>query len=182
MFGLCKSCIYEGDSEYDQDNHGSVIYQYTDDADESKRKAEAVDGKRSYMSLVVEELPDNNDDLKDKTLYWYSKNAVDYCMANEKNFFVVYIDSKTSAYAKLAISNKNIGNILFSGNAANAVGFLLDRHEDNGNIRSADVQHYRSTLMTEIDKKQKLVHASTDPFAVLAFPEVSLVSKGGLKF
>lgn len=180
MFGMSMNCIFEGKTtdavyQYIFDASGGSIVKKLVNADESN--------KTTYMNLSISKLPDKFSDLEPAHTYKYDSQYVEYCLNNNINFMVVYLDSKTSSKTKLFLDIEDVDTILFNQNARTAVAFLLDRHNPtSGDIQYTDINHYRSVILEKISTKQALIHSSTDTKAILDFPEVSFISKGGIKF
>lgn len=179
MLGLSADCTFEM-------LDGAEVYKYFHGSDETKR-VELLEDENTYFSLKMSELPEEPSSFYDMQslpqphVYKYSQTYIQYCMDNNIDFIVLCIDSKTSAKSKLFMMTSN-ASAMFSQNAPSAAVFVLDRHNADGSIAESDVVHYRKTLMDAVARRQMLVHAATDPHAVVDFPEASFIAKGGLKF
>lgn len=156
---------------------GTAVFKYIANSNEIIQ----VPNTTSYFNINFSTLPKNGADLEPGHIYKYDNVSVNYCLNNKNNFIVIYLDSKTSIKTKQFLINNNI-NILFEANAPNAIIFILDRHDEEGQLQLNNINHYRNVMLDIISRKQLLIHSSTDTKALLEFPEASFVSMGGLKF
>lgn len=179
MFGLEKDCTFEGISLKDEHEIGTNVYRYVQGNTIEENLVEKIDGMTSYFYLEFSQLSSEND-MANGEIYKYDTAYVDYCMNNQLNFMVLYLDSKTSARSKLFLNIDNVSS-LFT-NVSNAITFVLDRHNENGNVNYDLIEHYRKVIMDEVSSRQLLIHPTTNAKAILNFPELSFISKGGLKF
>ena len=166
MFGLKTDCMFEV-------NNDDNVYKYSD----KTISVEKINIK--YFNLKIEDLPNRMSDLQPQHIYTYSQAYIQHCMDENKNFIVVYIDSKTSTKSKMFLTTDGIMQLFTSAASPNAIVFVLDRNNESVNF---DVQHYRNTLMNKIATKQQLIHTTTDTSRILDFPELSFVAYGGVKF